>query len=620
MPPTDVASEAAIILDRQHVQIPYMPGELPGSEPSRDMDNMFAGGVAKPPVDPKILRRAVMTNGSLMAVVSAVAEGCAGVRYEIENRFNSSMSEDEEFKVDEPKTWSPEIKEQRNKLQVLIQAGFLGRGATGLRAGFREQELDRVILGWSGVGVMREATLPNEKNEMPPKPRAFTRFEACNGRWSRASRTTTMVPIPIALEDGTVWWIEEPRHFRRLRVQLANGRYRWFKEYGDWRAMDAMTGKYSTGNRYTPSTQPGKPGTYKAGALPKKAVPAGEIMTWRTPFPGLYPYGWSGWHSELKSSAAANEHIDLILAYLKSGLHSVILAASNRPFEDASAHAAVEKIDELGRGRKGLAALITLALVPGDSSGTAAQMPNFGNDASADRGRLVLHELTTKLPTELLQENGLQTSLATRFSESERIPALLLGRSDSYNFATASAAWSVVNRLRFGPHHEEREAFLDRILIEMGITFWRIKIVSPEWDEKEPISGVTSVTGQLGGVSINQAMQLFSDTVGADFDPREEWWGNVPMPFVSSILTSIDPGITANLLGVELPEEAVNEAVIPGIMDAVNALTEQIDRLTSVSGGDGDDGDGSGEENEDEPNADEEEPNVKRPRGRPAGS
>lgn len=568
----DTASEAAVILGIEQVNIPFMPGQLPGSNAESDEENPFSGGWVRWPVSPKSLIKAVKTNGGLHAVCSAVADGCAGVRYSIVPRFSGSQVE-EGFKADEPGTWTPEAKKQRIALQVLIQTGFRGQGAKSLRMGFREQEMDRTILGWGGIIVSREPI--KGKSTSVPKPTFFSRFEACNAHWSSPDYRATMVPVPVALEDGTIFWVEEPRHFRRLKVQLANNHIRYYKEYGDWRAMDARTGKFSNGNRHVPSVTPGKPGTYNPGKLDKKAVQATEVMTWRTPLPGLYPYGWSGWHSELKSSEAANEHIDLVLSYLKSGLHSVILAAANRPFEAATAQEAVNKIDTLGRGREGLASLITLALVPSDSATSQPTMPF--TDATADRGRLILHELTTRLPSELMQSEGLQKSLNLRFSEAERIPGILLGRSDNYNFATASAAWSVVNRLRFGPHHEEREAFLDRILIEMGITLWRIEIESPEWDESEPLTGITSASGQLGGVSVNQAMKVFTDTAGLEFNPVNEWWGSVPMPFVKAILESSDPAHTAALLKVELPPDALEKPITPGIVDAVDGLQGQID-------------------------------------------
>jgi len=536
--------------------------------------------MTRKPIDPKLVLHAVKQNGALMAVCHVVAEGCAGTHYSVQPRFDVNMMEDDKFDLDKPKTWKPEVREERNRLQVLVQTGFLGRGAKSLRAGFKEQELDRVILGWGGVVVIRETYVGKAKQTMPTKPRGFARFEAVNAEWSKPDQAATKVPVPVALEDGTIYWIEEPRHFRRLKVSLSGGRSRWFKEYGDWRAMDAKTGKYSTGNRHRPSLKPGQPGEYKPGALPKGATPATEVMAWRTSFPGAYPYGWSGWHSEMNAATAAEEHVKLVLSYLKSGLHSVILAAANRPFDDAVANSAVSKIDTLGRGREGLASLITLSLMPSDSAANMNGQLPFGNN-SDDRGKLVLHELSTKLPKELLDQSGLQDSLAARFSEAERIPAVLLGRSDSYNFATASAAWAVVNRLRFGPHHEERMAFLDRVLIEMGITKWKIVIESPEWGDNEPAAGITSVTGQLGGVSINQAARVFSSATGGDYKPTDLWWGDVPLMVVEAILNAENPEMMAKLFSVKLPDDFDVSEFKNQAQEALDAVNSKIDQMNS---------------------------------------
>lgn len=613
----DARSDAALLLTEQFIQVPFLPGQLPGSDPDDNEEGIpqFTGGIVEPPVKPKRVMKAVATNGALAAVCAAVADGTAGVRYDIVPRFKKRFAGDKfkEFDVNDPSTWPPEAKEQRRMIQVMIQAGFLGQGAKSLRSGFKQQEHDRVILGWGGVGVLRTEFSDNE--DMPPTPKGFTRFQACLARFTRPDRTPTMVPVPIALEDGTVWWIEEPRFFRRIRVTTRNGRTIWFKQYGDWRSMSSKTGKYSTGNRHEPSDTPGKPGKYKPGRLPEGHSPAMEVMHWATSFPGADPYGLSQWHSEIKSADAATQQTDLVLEYLKSGLHSIILAAANRPFDDATVEAAVDKIDELGRGRKGLGALITLALVPTESDSVASTMP-FQDETTTDKGRLILHQLTTRLPAEILRKEGLQESLGSRFSNAERIPALLLGKSDSYNFATASAAWAVVNRLRFGPHFEEREQFLDRILVEMGITFWRIKVVSPEWDEKEPLSGVMSVAGQLGGVSVNRALELVGDVMDVEFKPISSWWGNHSMSIVNSVLTSKEPAKMAELLGIEdFPSEVLAEDVSDDVMSMLEDMRSKLEQALRDRGVDTD----TLEDEEDEGEVDD-GPGPSRPVGRPPGT
>lgn len=566
--------DVAIILEKTNLQIGYMEGEVPGSPPQEDPFVVGAGQIVEPPVNPTRAMRAVKSNGHLAAVCAVVAEGCAGVRYEMVPRFRSKFVPGmENFDAARPDTWPPEAREQRRKLQVLVQAGFIGRGAESIRSGFKDQELDRIILGWGGVQVRREPTVRGGPS-VPP-PRGLSRFEACNARFTHPDRTATMTPVPVALEDGTIWWVEEPRFFRKLRVQLANGRYTWFKEYGDWRSMSSRTGNRSTGARRKPSMVPGQPGTYTPGQVPDGHPAAIEVMHWRTSFPGVYPYGWSAWHSEMRAADAADEHIGLVLQYLKSGLHSLVLAASTRPFDQAAAQAAIQKVDELGRGRKGLGSLVTLALVPSDSD--ARSPAAMFDNGTADTGKLVLHEISTKLPDALLSKDGLQESTSVRFSNAERIPGLLLGRSETYNFATASAAWAVVNRLRFGPSHEERESFLDRFLIEMGITFWRLDVVSPEWDDKEPLSGIASVAGQYGGMSANDAMMMLSDVLNTEFKPSKDWWGDVPFALVNAIINATDPSGLAKLMGVDLPEDFKN--VVPQVA-TLAAMVEE--RLTAL--------------------------------------
>ena len=570
-------SDVAVILDKRHVKIPFMSGELPGSEPVGE--NVFdrSAMVIEPPIDPTMARRAVLSNGELAAVLCAVADGTAGVNYTIRPRFKQSEGD---FKLDDPSTWTPDVRRQHDMCQILVQTGFRGDGVKSLKQGFKKQEHDRVILGWGGVQVRRNV-IPDDVLGFP-SPSHFQTFEACTARYTKLQRRAIATPVPVALQDGRILWVEEMRRFRRIKVS-GGGKTWYYKEYGDWRSMDARTGRYSSGNRHKPPLTPFQPGSYRPGRLPRGASPAVEVAAWATMFPGVAPYGISGWHSEMLSVRSSAESTKLLLEYLKSGLHSVVLAAANRPFEDASATAAIKTIDELGRGRKGLGALIPITLIPAESSiQTAGNGNPFKDDTTADKGRLVLHELSTKLPSQVM-DGQLNESLGKKFAHSERIPALLLGKSDSYNFATASAAWSVVNRLRFAPHHEERMHFLDRVLVEMGVTFWRIEVESPEWNEKEPLAGTASVAGGNGGMSINQATRMLSEVLDIDVKPVEDWWGDLPMGLVKAVLDSGNPKQTLELLGLE--EEAakfedsapVGETVVQTIEAIDQSAQERVD-------------------------------------------
>lgn len=559
----------SVILDKTVVDIPLMVGELPGSpEPT---DNLFSGGTVAPPVDPTRVLRAALSSGGVMSVGHVVAQGTTGIAFEIVPRRSNVDIGDRE-------KWPEGAAAQRDIMEVFRDAGFRGSGQYNIREAFYTMEHDRFLVGWGGIGVVRSSVTDQEG--LPPKPIALSRFEASGARFSRPDANPTPVPVPVSLSDGRTVWVEVPRHFRRIMFRSSNGRVMWFKEYGDWRALDARTGKYSTGNRAYPPNGLGKPGKYVPGKLGNDAKPAIEVAHFRTSFPGIYPYGISGWHAELNAVDSSAEHVKLLVSYLKSGLHSVMIAAANRPFESGSAEAAVQKIDELGRGRNGLGALITIALIPQDSSGGN---PMLGANQADDRGRLILHELSTKLPEALLNDT-LSDALSSRIAQAERIPGLLLGRSESYNFATAAAAWATANRLRFAPHHAEHEAFLDALTAEMGVTDWRFKTVSPEWEEKEPLAGIASVSGQLGGISINRAMDLMAIVAGIDATHVNEWWGDLPLPIVSLILGSPDPQGMLDGLGIKakFPEgkSSVNEPLVEALKSLETALKAKVEATT----------------------------------------
>lgn len=579
MPSDQTETDVAVILSREHISMPLMLGQSPDGSP----EELFGGEFARPPVHPERAMQATKSSGELASVLHAVAEGCAGTRYEIVPRAGVSAG----FRMDDHTSWPAEVRRQNDRLQALVQAGFHGAGAKSLRQGFYEQEHDRVMLGWGGVVVMRE---PKSRGDgMPPPPYALSRFQACGARFTRPSRHPTMVPVPITLIDGSVLWVEEVRYFRKIAFE-SGGSVTWYKQYGDWRAMDQRTGKYSPGNRRLPAVSPGMPASYKAGSLPEGAIPALEVMHWATSFPGADPYGVSGWHSEMKSVDVSYESSALLFDYLKSGLHSVILAAGTRSFEDGSVKSAVNSIDELGRGRRGLGALITLNLVPSESAPAApAQVFGGGAAQTMDRGRIIFHELNTRLPDQLI-DGTIKQSSGDSFARSERIPNIILGRSDAYNFATAAAAWQTTNQLRFSPHIEERNAFLSRMTVEMGVTFWTVQCKPADWASDTPLAGIASVASQYGGVRINDAMSLLSQAVDVKFTKFEEWWGDIPMPILAAVLNSSDPPAILRLLGLDDaadkwqasdPSQVIKR--VNGALDRVNGANRPVD--TGDSGG-----------------------------------
>lgn len=565
------AQNPSVVLDKQYVDIPAIMGEIPGSPETPD--DIFGGMLLAPPVPAKRVMDAALSSGGVMSVAHAVAQGTTGVGFEITARGKAN--------VKEPASWTPAQAQQHDALECFQQAGYRGESQHSLRAAFHAMEMDRIILGWGGIGVVRSKV--DDGKGLPPPPIALSRFQACFARFTRVDRTEVITPVPVNLADGRTLWVEVPRFFRRLAVRATNNRLTWYKEFGDWRSMDAKTGRYSTGNRAVPSPKAGQPGKYMPGKLPAGAVPAMEVMHFSTAFPGMYPYGISGWHAELNAVDSAAEHVSLLLAYLKSGLHSVIIAAANRKFDDNVAQAAIQKIDDLGRGRTGMGSLVTISLVPQDSAGGN---PLLGMNHEDDRGRLILHELSTKLPEALLDDT-LSDALEGKISHAERIPGLLVGRSDNYNFATAAAAWATANRLRFMPHHMEHETFLDALLVQMGITEWRLKTISPEWEESEPLAGIASVAGQLGGVSVNRAMALLAKATGVDVEKIDTWWGDIPMPIVVKILEAPDPQAMLDALEIEgAPKIPPKESVAQPVVDALKSFETKLEaRFATLSGG-----------------------------------
>lgn len=568
-PVTRLDAGQGILLGEESLDALFGDTGVP-TDPAQNPLALLHGDGVKPPMNPLALMQAVKSNGELAAVCHAVANGNAGTTVKIVPRLPAEVGGP---KAADPSSWTDEIRNEHRIMQAFVQAGFHGDGAKSLRAGFYEQEHDRVVLGWGGVRVIRSATRRDAMTNLPV-PEALGRFEACYATFSKPDVKPTPVPIPVLCEDGTTIWVTEYRYFRKIvfvpRARqgmvspTASQAPMYYKQYGDWRSLDARTGRRSNSYKYLPPSDPWKsPGTFKPGGLPADGIQAQEVMTWATSFPGVAPYGVSGWHSEMKSVESAKEAQQLVVDFLKSGLHGVILVAASRSMDDALLKQAIDKVENLGRGRNGMGALVTLSLAP-MSSDVSSNLPiGMRDEMTADRGRIIFHELSSRLPAEVM-DGSIRNNSANSFARAERLPPLLLGKSEAYNFATAQAAWRVVNSLVFSPHHEDRNQFFDRLCVEMGIKHWKLEVVSLEWAEPTPVTGLASVVSQSGGLTPNMGLSLLAESTNRQYVPFPSWWGEVPLPILNTAFASPDPIKILDALGFSEASARIRQVGVAG--------------------------------------------------------
>lgn len=521
-------------------------GDLPGM--ASDDDEQLTDGtvqvtVRSPPIDPADANKAARSSGVVMALGNVVAYGCGGGAVEPVKRTKTAGDEDQQLA-------------DRRDVDIFLASAFATQDkpvATPQEV-FRHVEFDRFKNGWGAVNVTRA---PISLGPLPPPVTTIRHHDNDNLRATTRDRSVTMVPVPVVLQsDGSVMWVEVPHVFFRWRDKRpGNSKFTWFKSFGDWRSMDAKTGRYSSGSRRVANPDSPTGYAYITGVLPSGAIQASEIAHFSTYYTGVAPYGVSAWHSEFDAVAASDEQGKLLLAYMKSGLFSIILAAASRPFDKVIVDDATKTINRLGRGRDGLAALVTLSLTPTTSQQMA--MPGAGNnDAASSQGRIILHELSTKLPTEIIN-GSLEGALVDRLAQAERIPTLLIGKAGTYSSATASAAWMSASKLRFQPAHADHDALMNAALASRGVVSWGVETTSPTWKEDPSITAIGQTAGQYGGMTINTALAMMAGATGDDFKPRTEWWGDLPMPIVAAILRDKDPySAVVRVLGSNAPAKS----------------------------------------------------------------
>ena len=227
-----------------------------------------------------------------------------------------------------------------------------------------------------------------------------------------------------------------------------------------------------------------------------------------------------------------------------------------------------------------MAALVSINLMP-TTSGQAAMAGFSDASGASDQGRVIFHELSTKLQPQIL-DGSMSGALADKLAIAERVPTLLIGKAAMYSSATAAAAWMVANRLRFQPAHREHDAFMNICAATRGISAFGVETESPEWKDSPSVTAVAQTAGQHGGLTVNTAMAMMTESANVDFKPIEHWWGNLPMPMVTTVLKDKDPyGTLVRILGQA--GAPTREQFDAGVSQVIPEITAAIAKTTKTT-------------------------------------
>jgi PBSX family phage portal protein len=355
---------------------------------------------------------------------------------------------------------------------------------------------DVEVIGNGGLEVIRN--LKGEVAVIYHMPFKYVRMSAMAGE--------SVVKKVMLPRDGKMIPVKIRKYYRKFAQLRADGkRLRWFKEFGDPRPMNALTGEI--------------------GKIGEKAKnPASEIWHFKIPFGGL-SYGLPRWIGAILSVMGRRlaEFVNYDL-FENQGIPPMVALVSGGTLTDES----MKTLTAMMQGLRGAGNFNRVWLLE-------ALMESVGLE---DRGSV---KLDLKNLTDFRKEDqmftlyleGTEKVVRHRF----RLPPLYVGAAETFTHATAKAAQTVAEEQVFVP---ERQVFDERVtnqlLPELGVDQYVFKSKGPRVVGAADISTALKTFTDAGGFSINHAIDRANEAFGLEMSKFKEPWADYPVPVIIELI------------------------------------------------------------------------------------
>lgn len=300
--------------------------------------------------------------------------------------------------------------------------------------------------------------------------------------------------------------VARKKKFRKFRQQTA-GKTVYFKEFGDPRIMDKMTGTY-----------------LEDGSDPiEYDNQANEIIEFRI---GSMPYGEVRWIGQVLTVDGNRRAEVLNNNYFREGRHTpLMIIVKGGTLSDESFDKLKSYMAEI-KGENGQHAFVVLETESNENA-TALQ-----DEKQAD---IEIKDLASILQKDELfqeyQENGRKKT-----QSSFLLPDLYVGYTTDFNRATAQTAMEVTEKQVFQPERTSLAWTVNnRLLNGYRFRYVEVKFDDPDITNPDDIQKILNITERAGGLTPNLAKEITYNTLGKDgCEDYEGDWGDTPLTYVKA--------------------------------------------------------------------------------------
>jgi PBSX family phage portal protein len=326
------------------------------------------------------------------------------------------------------------------------------------------------------------------------------------------------------------------KRFRKFVMITSTARndYRWFKEYGDPRPMNAANGKYKGEDGY------------------KEGNEATEILHFKI---GTDTYGVPRWSGNVMNAMGLHsaDYVNYDLFENQVVPPLAIMVSGGKLTSES-----VEDIKSILVQKKGVENFHKVLVLEAESEGDVGQNTSV---------KITIQEISTARKEDSMFVQYIDGG-EHRVRGSFRLPPLYLGRADTYSKSTADSSKMVAEEQVFVPERELFDEIINlTIMEELGAKYHAFKSKGPRLITGEQIIAGFKEFGKLGVFTINEGIRVANRTLGLDITTYDQKWADYPVAIVLELaklgmlaevdeISSASQTITGLLEGVEDPAQA----------------------------------------------------------------
>ena len=298
--------------------------------------------------------------------------------------------------------------------------------------------------------------------------------------------------------------VREYKKFRRF-LQLIAGRVIWFREFGDPRQLNSVTGLFENEPGFTPDS------------------PATEILHLRVA--SNDPYGTPRWLTQLPNIIGSREAEEVNMRYFEDNtVPPMMLTVAGGRLTQSSHQELTKILSGVGIGKERQNQIVLIEAV-----GESASL-----DDKSSTIQLKVERLADQRPSDGLFKDYDEANQA-KVRSAFRLPSVAVGMANEHNFATANVAMFAAESQVFAPERSEIDELLNNklVLSRRGMRLRTVKLVSrtPSITSPEGMIKTLTALNVIGAVTPRSAQKLANTLLqieipeypAKDAEGWEEW-------------------------------------------------------------------------------------------------